>query len=87
LPRPAGHKLATGLALAGVLLFGLGFRRSTRRWLVLTFLALGSLAGLVGFSACGSNNVVTPGTYAYTIVATDTTTNVSVTTSINVTVP
>ncbi len=87
LPRPAGHKLASGIALAGVMLFGLGFRRRAARWLTLTLLAVGALAGLAAISACGNNSVVTPGTYAYTIVATDTTTSVSVTSSINVTVP
>jgi len=88
LPHPASHKLATGLALAGALLFGIGFRRSVQRWLVLTFLAVGALAGLVGISACGANdNVVTPGTYVYTVSAVDMTTSATVSTSINVTVP
>jgi len=88
LPRPMSHGLSQGLALAGVFLFGLGSRRRARRWLALIFLSLGSLVGIAGISACGGNNsVVTPGTYVYTISATDTTTAVTVTTSVNVTVP
>jgi hypothetical protein len=67
---------------------GFGFRRRRARWLTLTLLAVGALAGLAGISACGANNnVVTPGTYAYTIIATDVNTSVSVTTSANVVVP
>jgi len=88
LPRRGGHGMAPGLALAGVLLLGLGFRRRAARRLTLTFLALGALAGLAGISACGgSNSVVTSGTYAYTITAMDMKTNVPVTTMVNVTVP
>jgi hypothetical protein len=88
LPRHGGHGLAQGLALAGALLLGFGFRRRAASWLTLTLLAVGTLAGLEGISACGgSNNVVTPGTYAYTITATDVNTAVSKTASINVTAP
>jgi hypothetical protein len=86
--RRGGHGPAPGLALAGVLLLGLGFRRRRARWLTLMLLAAGTMAGLAGISACGgNNNAVTPGTYAYTIVATDLNTSVSVTTSVNVTAP
>jgi hypothetical protein len=55
----------------------------------MTLLAVGALAGVAGISACGGGNssVVTPGTYAYTVTAVDTNTAVSVTASINVTVP
>lgn len=88
LPRRRGHGLAQGLALAGALLFGFGFRRRAARWLTLTLFAVGTLTGLAGISACGGNNsVVTPGTYAYTIMAKDLNTNASVTTSVNVIVP
>jgi len=88
LPRRGGHGIAPGLALAGALLLGFGFRRMASRWLMLTLLAAATLAGLAGISACGGNNsVVTPGTYAYTITATDTKTAVAVNTSINVMVP
>jgi hypothetical protein len=88
LPRRGGHGLPQGLALAGALLLGFGFRRRVPRWLTITLLAVGAFAGLAAISACGgNNNVVTPGTYVYTISATDVTTAVSVTTSINVTVP
>jgi hypothetical protein len=90
LPRRGGHGLAQGLALAGVLLLGFGIRRRAARWLTLTLLATGTLAGLVGISACGGNNSVvtaTPGTYAYTLTAVDEKTAVAVSTTINVTVP
>lgn len=88
LPRSRSHGLPQGVALVGALLFGFGFRRRAARWLTLTLLAAGALAGLAATSACGGNDdVVTPGTYAYTIIASDVSTNVSVTTSISVTVP
>jgi hypothetical protein len=89
LPRHRGYGQATGLALAGALLLGFGSRRKAARWFALTLLAVCALAGLAGISACsgGNNNVVTPGTYAYTISATDIKTSVSVTASINVIVP
>jgi hypothetical protein len=87
LPRRGGHGLTAGLALAGALLFGLGFRRRAPRWLTLSLLAVGALSGLVGISARADNSVVTPGTYAYSIKASDQNTNASVTTTINVTVP
>jgi hypothetical protein len=94
LPNRGGRKfeqrLAPGLALAGALLLGFGFRRRAARRLVLTLLAIGALAGLAGISACGGNkSVVTPGTYVYTITAAalDTNTRLSGTTSVNVTVP
>jgi hypothetical protein len=90
LPRREGHWPASGLALAGALLMGFGFRRRTARWLTLTLLAAGTLAGLAGISACGGNkSAVTPGTYAYTITAAelDTSASPSVTISVNVTVP
>jgi hypothetical protein len=87
LPRRGGHGLPQALALAGALLLGFSFRRRTPRWLTMTLFAVGTLAGLAAISACGTSNVVTPGTYAYTISATDVTTAVSVTTSVNVTVP
>jgi hypothetical protein len=87
LPRRVEHGLAPSLALAGVLLIGFGFRSRAPRWLVLMLCALGTLAGLAGISACANNNVVTPGTYAYTITVTDVNTGVSVNASVNVTVP
>jgi hypothetical protein len=89
LPHRGGHGLAPGLTLAGALLLGFGFRRRATRWLTLTLLAVGLLAGLAGISACGGNSssVVTPGTYAYTITAKDMNADAVVTTSINVTVP
>jgi hypothetical protein len=70
---PAGLRMgrgrASGLALAGVLMVGLGFRR--RRWGRLMALMLMSVACVAGFSACGVSvsNGMTPGTYPYTISA------------------
>jgi hypothetical protein len=75
-------------ALAGALLLGFAFRLRAAPRLTLTLIAAGALAGLAGISACGGNSdAVTPGTYAYTISATDVSTAVSVTTSVNVVVP
>lgn len=88
LPRHGGHGMAQGLALAGVLLLGFRFRRRPARWLMLMLFAAGTLAGLAGISACGaSNDVVTPGTYTYSLTATDVNTAASVSTSFNLTVP
>jgi hypothetical protein len=89
LPGRGGHRLAQGLALAGMLLFGFGFRRKAARWLTLTLFAMGTLVVLGEISACGANNnnAVTPGTYAYTVIATDINTSVSSSATINVTVP
>jgi hypothetical protein len=85
---PAGKSQAgpAALALAAVLL-GLGFHRRAQRWLVLVLLAVGMLTGLAAIGGCGgSNGVVTPGTYSYTVKAVDTNSNV-VTSTFNVTVP
>ena len=88
LPRRGGHGLPQGLALAGALLLGFGFRPRAARWLTLTLFALCAFFALAGISACGgNNNVVTPGTYAYTITATDINTSAFVNASVNVTVP
>ncbi len=86
-----------GLALAGVLLVGLGFRRRTARWFTLMLLAAGTLAGMAGMTACGGNTL-TPGTYTFTVTGytftvtgqgTGTTTDAQLTesTTVNVTVP
>lgn len=86
--RRGGYGLGQGLALVGALLFGFGFRRRAAHWLTLMLLTIGALAGLASIGACsGNSNVVTPGTYVYTITATDTNTQVSEAASINVTVP
>jgi hypothetical protein len=83
-----GHGLAQGLALAGVLLLGFGFRRRQPRWLMLTLLAVGTLSGLAAIGACGGgNSAVTPGTYSYTIEARDLNTATPVSALIDVTVP
>jgi hypothetical protein len=76
-----------GLALAAGLLLGLGFRRKAGRWFVPVLLAVGMLTGLAAISGCGgSNSVVTPGTYSFTVKAVDTNSNI-VTSTFNVTVP
>ena len=88
LPRRGGHRQAPSLALAGALLLGVGLRRRAARWLSLTLLAAATLAGLAAIGACGGNSsVVTPGTYAYTIMAKDMNSSLTVNASINVTVP
>jgi hypothetical protein len=91
--RRSSRAAAAGLAFAGALLFGLGLRRRMRCWLVMTVLAAGTLAGLAGIGACGgSSNGMTPGTYPYTFMATNSPTSGlgpvwEATTTINVTVP
>jgi hypothetical protein len=77
--------VASGLALAGALLVGLGFRRHKARWFVLMLLALSTLASMAGITACSSSNTLTPGVWQYTVSAFDASTTVSTTT--NVTVP
>lgn len=66
-----GHTPLGGLALAGVLMLGIGLRRSARRWFLLSLLATGAVAGVAGISACsaGISNGMMPGTYQYTITA------------------
>ena len=91
-PLPSGHLPAAGLALSGALLFGFGLRRRARRWLTLLLLAAGTLAGVGGISACVIVNVMTSGTYQYTISADyapslQTPLSALVTTNIEVTVP
>jgi hypothetical protein len=90
-PLPSGHLPATCLALAGALLLGFGFRRRARRWLTMVVFAAGTLVGLAGISGCVKVDIMTPGTYQYTISAgfIETGTNVIQTaiTNINVTVP
>ncbi len=92
MPLPLGHLPAAGLALAGALLLGFGFRRRARRWLNMVLLVAGTLAGLAGISGCTAGNPMTPGTYQYTISAAWTASSPSIlseqtTTTISVTVP
>jgi hypothetical protein len=88
---PADRKGAGGgLALAGALLVGLGLRRRAVRWFALMLLAAGTLAGAAGISACGGSSsgpTLTAGVWPYTIAAADTSTNVTVSTTFDVTVP
>ena len=82
---------ASGLALAGVLLFGFGFRRKAMRWLAVAVAAV-FLACLSSVCGCAGNPMaMTPGAYRYTLTATNGNplNNVvaSVSTTIAVTVP
>jgi hypothetical protein len=91
---PAGqqrkdHGPSTALAFAGALLLGLGFRRRCRSSQLSMVLALASMAGTMGLSACGgAMNVTTPRTYQYTLQAADagTLNNLSAGASTNITV-
>jgi hypothetical protein len=87
MPVHRSHTGSAGLALAGALLLGLGFcSRVSRRWLLVIF-AAGACAVSGAISGCGgSNSVVTPGTYSYTVQALDTN-SVVVTSTFDVTVP
>lgn len=89
IPSSTGHGMVPAMALAGSLLFGFGIHRRRARWFTLTLLAVGALGGLAATSGCGAGNTtfVTPGTYGYTMTATDISSAVSVSTTINVTVP
>lgn len=80
---------APGLALAGALLIGLGFRRKALRW---TTPILFTLLCATALTACGgSTNGTTPGTYQYTVSAetagTDNPLAAQAATTISVTVP
>jgi hypothetical protein len=91
LPLRPRHRGAVNLALASTLLLGFGPRRRAR-WLWLALLVVGIPAGLAGV-ACGSASLhtLTPGTFAYTVAATQAETTTSptpiVNTTVNVTVP
>jgi len=87
LPRHRAYGLQPVLALAGTLLFGIGTRRRAARWLTLTLIAAGLLAGMAAIGACANNTAMTPGTYTYTVAATDVATNASVSSTFHVTVP
>jgi hypothetical protein len=73
---------------AGALLVGLALRRRRKvGWPTLALVLAGTLASLGEVIGCsGGNSGMTPGTYAYTITATDAKTNVVVSTTANVTV-
>jgi len=73
---------------AGALLVGLTLRRKRKvAWPPLALVLACTLASLGEIAGCGSGTSgMTPGTYAYTITATDAKTNVVVSTTANVTV-
>jgi len=82
---PAGGILAASLLL--------GFRRKMPRWLVAAVLAVAGVAGAASITGCaGGGNGMTPGTYAYTLTASnEATPNIplaaAATTTISVTIP
>jgi hypothetical protein len=80
---------AAGLALAGALLVGFGFSRRSRRRLALMLLALCTLAGMAGITACGGSSgpTLTAGVWPYTMSAVDINTGDRVSTTFSLTVP
>jgi len=92
-PSPAsllertGH-IASGLVLSAVFLFGFARRRRAAHWFSLILLALATLGGTAAISACGgASNSMTPGTYSYSITATDSGTGDTSATTISVIIP
>jgi hypothetical protein len=92
-PAPAGfmgtsRSSVLVILLTLILLLGTTPRWRSARWLTL-FLFLAALGALSAATGCGSSGPpgLTPGTYAYTVRATDINTNVSVSAIANVTVP
>jgi hypothetical protein len=72
---------------SGALLIGLALRRRKIGWPTLALVLACTLASLGEVVGCGSGTSgMTPGTYAYTLTATDAKTNVVVSTTANVTV-
>jgi hypothetical protein len=72
---------------AGGLLIGLALRRRKGGWPTLALVLAGTLASLGEAVGCGGGtSSMTPGTYPYTITATNAKTNVVVSTTANVTV-
>lgn len=84
---PYGAPIPAGLA-GGALLLGFGLRRRRKsRWATLALALVGTLFCLGGAVGCGGNpNGMTPGTYTYTVTASDIKTNLAVSTTANVTV-
>jgi hypothetical protein len=84
---PAGGILAAGL------LIGFGFRRKMPHWLAAVVLAVAGVAEAAAVTGCaGGGNGMTPGTYAYTLTASNEATpntplGVAATTTIHVTIP
>jgi len=96
MPRGPSHRRAASLALAGALVIGLGIRWKAMCRPMLTWIAFGALAVLAGMSACGGGNTLTPGTFAYTVTASqagaitcsaNACTALTANTTVNVTVP
>jgi len=88
--HPAGRRGGAGLALAGLVMLGIGWGRSGSRRFVRSTLALGILGGLagIGLGGCGGPPTLTPGTYTFMLNATSVATPVlASSTTANVTVP
>ncbi len=77
-----------GRAIAAALLIGFSFRRRLSRGVTLGLLAVAAFVGTAGITACGGySNTLTPGTYAFTLTASDIYTSQSASTTVEVTVP
>lgn len=85
----SGPGAGASWALAGALMLGFGLQRKRAHRYGRLLLAVGMLIGLAGVSACGGGVLtLTPGTYTYTISATEANNpSSSVTTKATVTVP
>lgn len=89
LPNRHAHGEAVRWKLAGIFILGLGFLRKRSRTSTRLSLALCMLIALTGISACGGPPTLTPGTYTYTLTATELTPSVlspSASTTMTVTV-
>jgi hypothetical protein len=76
LPNRPAHGEAVRWKLAGVLILSLGFLRKRSRPSTRLLLALCMLIALTAISACGGPPTLTPGTYTYTLTATELTPSV-----------
>jgi drug/metabolite transporter (DMT)-like permease len=88
--NPAGRRGGAALALAGLVMLGLGRRRRGSRSFLRATLALGIMMGLAGLGLCGCGGppTLTPGTYMFMLNATSVATPVlTASTTANVTVP
>jgi len=66
---PAGRREGAGLALAGILMLGIGLRRKRTRRFTRVSLAAGMIIALagIGISGCGGPPTLTPGDYVFTL--------------------
>jgi len=88
--NPAERRGGAALALAGLVMLGLGRRRRGSRSFLRATLAIGIMMGLAGLGLCGCGGppTLTPGTYMFMLNATSVATPVvTASTTANVTVP